>query len=77
MTQKVDLCKSRGCVDFAMVANLNTSGYSKKKLYGPFLRMRFNCLKATERLPGDSQLFTTRSSGDPGTHLIDLGKIKG
>ena len=25
----------------------------------------------------DSLLFTTKSPGVPGTHLIDLGKIKG
>ena len=30
-------------------------------------------LKATEPLRGDSLLFTTRSPGIPGTHLIDLG----
>ena len=49
----------------------------KKKLYGPFLWMRFNCLEATEPLRGDSLLFTTKSPGGPGTHLIDLGRMKG
>ena len=33
--------------------------YSKKKLYGPFLWIGFNCLKAIETLRGDSLLFTT------------------
>ena len=40
------------------------------KLYGPFLQMGFNCLKATEPLRGDSLLFTTQFPGFPGTHLI-------
>ena len=30
----------------------------KKKLYGPFLWMGFNCLKATEPLRGGTLLFT-------------------
>ena len=32
----------------------------KKKPYGPFLWMGFNCLKATEPLQGDSLLFTNK-----------------
>ena len=36
-----------------------------------------NCLKATEPLQGDSLLFTTKSPGVSGTHLIDLGRMKG
>ena len=47
------------------------------KLYGPFLWVGFNCLKATEPLQGDSLLFTTKFPEIPGTHLIDLGRIKG
>ena len=47
------------------------------KLYGPFLWMGFNCVKATETLRRDSLLFTTKSPGCPGTHLIDLGWMKG
>ena len=39
--------------------------------------MRFNCIKATEPLRGDSLLLTTQSPGVPGTHSIDLGKVKG
>ena len=34
-------------------------------------------LEATELLRGDSLLFTTKSPGGPGTHLIDLGRMKG
>ena len=37
----------------------------------------FNCLKATESLRGDSLLFTTKSPGVPGVHLIDLGMMNG
>ena len=32
--------------------------FLKKKPYGPFLWMGFNCLKATEPLRGDNLLFT-------------------
>ena len=45
---------------------------SEKRLCDPFLWMRFNCLKATEALRGDSLLFTI-----PGTQLIDLERMKG
>ena len=48
-----------------------------KKPYGPFLWMGFNCLKSTEPLQGDSSLFTTWPPGLPGTHLVDLGRMKG
>ena len=34
--------------------------FFKKKLYGPFLWMGFNCLKATEPLRGGTLLFTTK-----------------
>ena len=47
------------------------------KLYGSFLWMRFNCLKATGPLCEDSLLFTTQSPGVPGTHLINFDGIKG
>ena len=46
------------------------------KLYGPFLWMGLKCLKATEPLQGDNLLFTTKSPGIPGTHFIDLGRMK-
>ena len=39
--------------------------------------MGFNCLKATEPLQGDSLLFTTTFPEFPGTHFIDLGRMKG
>ena len=48
-----------------------------EKLYDPILWMWFNCLKATKPLRGDSLLFTTQPPGVRGTHLIDLGRMKG
>ena len=48
----------------------------KKKLYSSFLWVGFNCLKAAEPLRGDSLLFTSKSPGGPGTHLIDIGRMK-
>ena len=49
----------------------------KKKLYGSFLRMGFNCLVSTEPLRGGSLLFTPKFLEISGTHLIDLGRMKG
>ena len=43
------------------------------KFYGPFLWMGINSPKATEPLQRDSLIFTTKSSGYPGSHLIDVG----
>ena len=48
-----------------------------KKTLCPFLWMGFNCLKAAEPLQRNSLLFTTKISEIPGTHLINLGRIKG
>ena len=48
----------------------------KTNLYGPFLWMGFNCLKATGPLQGGSLLFTTKFPESPGTHLINLGRMK-
>ena len=39
--------------------------------------MDLKFLKATGPLEGDSFLLTTKSPGVPGTHLINLGKMKG
>ena len=39
--------------------------------------MGFNCLKVTKPLRGGSLLFTTQSSGVPGTHLINPATMKG
>ena len=39
--------------------------------------MGFNCLKATEPLRGDGLLFTTKFQEIPGTHYIELGRMKG
>ena len=49
--------------------------FYKKTLYGPFLWMGFNCLKATEPLR-ESLLFTNKSPAITGTHLINLIKMK-
>ena len=46
------------------------------KLYGPFLWMGFNCFKA-RATRGSSLLFTTKFPDIPGTHFIDLGRMKG
>ena len=39
--------------------------------------MGFNCLKATEPLRRGSLFFTTKFPEIPGTHFIDLGRMKG
>ena len=39
--------------------------------------MWLNCVKVTEELRGDSLPFTTQSPGVPGTHLINLRRMKG
>ena len=39
--------------------------------------MGLNCLKATEPLRGDSSIFTTKFPEISGTHLTDLGRMKG
>ena len=49
----------------------------KPQLYGPFLWMTFNCLKATEPLRGGSLLFTSKFPETPGTYLIDVRRMKG
>ena len=46
------------------------------KHYGPFLWMGFNCLK-TRATCGGSLLFTTKFPKIPGTHFVDLGRMKG
>ena len=56
---------------------LNNVRKKTLKLYGPFLWIGVNCLKATEPLRGDRLLFITKSSEVTGTHLIDLGRMKG
>ena len=38
--------------------------------------MGFNCLKATEPLVGGGLHFTTKFPEIPGTHLIDLKRMK-
>ena len=46
-----------------------------KKYWNPWQK-RARCVKATERLRRDSLLFTTQFPGVPGTHLIDLERMK-
>ena len=48
-----------------------------KTLWPPFLWMRFNCLKATESLQGDSLLFNIQFLEVSGTQLMELRKMKG
>ena len=47
------------------------------KLYGFFLWIGFNYLKAAEPLPRDSLFFTTQSPEVSGTHLINFSEMKG
>ena len=47
-----------------------------KKTSWPCLWIRLNCIKAIEPLQGDSLLFTFKSPGIPGTHLIYPGRMK-
>ena len=47
-----------------------------QNLMDHFLRMGLNCLKATEPLQGGILLFTTKFPEIPGTHLINLGRMK-
>ena len=66
-------------VDLSLCVNKFLHNFTlkkKKKLYGLFLWMGLNCLKAIEPLRGDSLLFTTRSPGVSGTHLINPGRMK-
>ena len=49
----------------------------KKKLYGHFLWMGVNCLKATKSRWWGSLLFTITFLEISGAHLIDLGRMRG
>ena len=60
-----------------MLSKLKKKKTSKRKLYGLFLCMGFNCFKATEPLRVDSLLFTIQFPAGPGTQLIDIERIKG
>ena len=55
----------------------NKKYFKIKKLYGPFLYMGFNCLKANKPLRGVSLLFTTNFPDISSIHLIHLGSMKG
>ena len=50
--------------------------FLKKKPYGPFLWMGFNCLKATANSRRQFT-FTIQFPEIPGIHFIDLGRMKG
>ena len=50
--------------------------FFKKKLHDPFFTMGY-CLKASEPFRGGGLLFTTNSPEILGTHLINLGRMKG
>ena len=50
---------------------------TEKKLYGPFLLMSFNSLKATKPIRGGSLIFTIKFPEIPDAHLIYLGRAKG
>ena len=41
----------------------------------PFLWIVFSCLKATKSLRGDSLLIIFKYPRDPGTHLMELGRM--
>ena len=72
-----DMKKYINCFRFIAMHQKISTIKKKKKLYGPFLWMGFNCLKAVESLRGSSLLFTANSPEIPGTHIIDLGRMKG
>ena len=56
---------SRECEQSKIITGTNKQhcGTFKKKLYGPFLRIGFNCLKAADSLRGDILLLPTVSLG--------------
>ena len=64
-------------LDYFRVGIIEEIKIKRKQLYGSFLWMTFNYLKATEPLRGGSLLFTTKFLESPGTHVIDLGRMKG
>ena len=49
----------------------------KKKLYGLFLWMKFDCVRLAEPLLEDTVRCTSKSPEVSRTHLIDLGRMKG
>ena len=57
--------KENQVMKFGQLIEYKKKKKKKKKLYGPFLWMGFNCLKAAVR--GGSLLFTTKFPETPGT----------
>ena len=51
--------------------------YFKKKLYGPFFHGWGSTASRLQPLRGGSLLFTIQFPEIPGTHFIDLGRMKG
>ena len=49
----------------------------KKKLYGPLFMDGGSTASRLEPLRGGSLIFTTKFPEIPGTHFIDLGRMKG
>ena len=49
----------------------------EKKLYGHFQQTAFNCLEVTKPLQRDNLPLPTKFPECPGTHLINLRRIKG
>ena len=69
-------------VTFSKIAGFCEVCYSnfinnKKKLYGLFSWIGFNCLRAIEPLRGDSLLFTITFQEVSAAQFIDLGRMKG
>ena len=58
------------------VIDWNLSEFKLFKLYGRFLWAGFTASKL-ESLRGGSLLFTIQFPEIPGTHVIDLGRMKG
>ena len=65
------------CLHNKLPVKNKEKNYLNENLYGPFLWMGLNCLKATEPLRKDSLLFPTQSPEVPGTHSVDLRRMKG
>ena len=78
LTWKIEVSRISVLLDRNYITKYLTFCYLKHfKLYGPYLWIGFNCLKATEPLWGGSLLFTTQFPQIPGIQLIDLGRMKG
>ena len=59
-----------------MTGVIKNNNQKKKKLYAPFYGWGSTASRL-ELLQGGSLLFTTKFPEIPGTHFIDLGRMKG